>query len=75
MELLIELFWEVRENKHLAEMPLPLALFFNTSSVVISFGATARGRQQAILAYFDFPVISLKNDVIVVKVGGAGGLG
>ena len=28
VELLIELFWEVRENKHLAEMPLPLALFF-----------------------------------------------
>ena len=40
-----------------------------------------RGRQRAILAYeiswflFDFPVISLKNDVICCKVGRAGGLG
>jgi len=28
VELLIEFFWEVQENKHLAEMPLPLAHFF-----------------------------------------------
>jgi len=28
VELLIELFWEVRESKHLAAMPLPLAHFF-----------------------------------------------
>ena len=35
VELLIELFWEVRENKHLAEMPLPLAHFFPRSN---SFG-------------------------------------
>ena len=28
VELLIELFWEVRGSKHLAAMPLPLAHFF-----------------------------------------------
>jgi len=28
VELLIELFWEVRESKHLAAMPLPLAHFY-----------------------------------------------
>ena len=34
MELLIELFGEVRESKHLAAMPLPLAHFFQ---VLLSF--------------------------------------
>ena len=33
VELLIELFWEVREKKHLAEMPLPLAHFFQRLSL------------------------------------------
>ena len=39
MELLIELFWEVRENKHLAEMPLPLAHFFHTFTPIEKRGA------------------------------------
>ena len=36
MELLIELFWEVRESKHLAAMPLPLAHFFSYKQFVRS---------------------------------------